>query len=83
MAVAEPLTSGPSEAAGLQIVGARVVGAKFDGDKIVGGEIVEGRVIDSGAIKFKVSRSKLVHSHHSEVIAVMLLGLALLLVHLW
>jgi hypothetical protein len=66
----------------VEIVDARIIEAKFLGDQIVDGRIVGGRVVDveelssRGAHARSVDRDNL----HREIVAGLLLGLAILFI---
>ena len=72
------------EPEGVEIVGAKIIEPKFVGDKIVEGRIVGGRVVDRKADAAKMARARYIDRNHihSEVFAVVGLGLAILVLYL-
>ena len=87
MAIAEPLVSRDLDVIDVEIVDAKIRHAKFVGDKIVDGQIVGGRLIDPKNSDRKAAaraRSVDVGDSQSEIIAAVVLGLAILVVlHFW
>jgi hypothetical protein len=83
MATAEPFSS---DLIDVEIAGAKIVHAKVVGDKIVGGEIVDGRVVAAKNDGRKTARARSidVNNTQSEIIAAVVLCLAMLVViHFW
>ena len=69
--------------ADVEIVDAKIVEPKFLGDKIVDGRIVDGRVVDLNDTGRRAARARNIDREelHAEIIAVFVLGLAILVVH--
>jgi hypothetical protein len=70
----------PDDVADLRIVGAKIIEPQFDGNKIVGGRIVGGEVISEKNVDTAQARARQVdrHNAHTEIVAVLVLGLAII-----
>jgi hypothetical protein len=84
VAVTEPAALAKPEVLEAAIVGARIVDPEIIDGKIVGGRIIGGRVIDANELRPRTRHGlHLDEQHrHTEIVAVLGLGMALLLMYL-
>ena len=82
--VAEPLDAIDVDVIDARIVDAKIINGKIVGGKIVGGRIIDGSVNDAKQFELSATRARYVdtEAHHSVIVAVLGLGLAILLMQI-
>ena len=83
-AVSEPSDLAEHQVVEAAIIGARIIDPEIVNGRIVGGRIVGGRLVDPNHLGARTRRALRLDSQHrhTEVVAVIGLGLALLMIYM-